>query len=124
PSVIIATVERSLLVETGYTAGEALCGFLIASALAFVAAVLFVRFRTVEQGLFPLAITLKTTADRRHRAASRALARYRLVVEGRGGGADLVFPGAGQHGKRPQGSRGRLPRLVSHYAGRTGTDLP
>ncbi len=54
PSIIIATVERSLLVEIAYTAGEALCGFLIASALAFVAAVLFVRFRTVEQGLFPL----------------------------------------------------------------------
>jgi len=61
PSVIIVTVERSLLVEIGYTAGEALCGFLLASVLAFVAAVLFVRFRTVEQGLFPLAITLKTT---------------------------------------------------------------
>jgi NitT/TauT family transport system permease protein len=61
PSIIIATVERSLLVEIAYTAGEALCGFLIASVLAFVAAVLFVRFRTVEQGLFPLAITLKTT---------------------------------------------------------------
>src|SRR5258708_8450798 len=61
PSIIIATVERSLLVEIAYTAGGALWGFLIASALAFVAAVLFVRFRTVEQGLFPLAITLKTT---------------------------------------------------------------
>jgi NitT/TauT family transport system permease protein len=61
PSVIIVTVESSLFVEIGYTAGEALCGFLIASVLAFVAAVLFVRFRTVEQGLFPLAITLKTT---------------------------------------------------------------
>jgi NitT/TauT family transport system permease protein len=61
PLVIIATVESSLLVEVGYTAGEALCGFLIASVLAFVAAVLFVRFRTIEQGLFPLAITLKTT---------------------------------------------------------------
>jgi NitT/TauT family transport system permease protein len=61
PSIIIATVERSLLVEIAYTAGEALCGFLIASVLAFMAAVLFVRFRTVEQGLFPLAITLKTT---------------------------------------------------------------
>src|SRR5260370_7700674 len=61
PSIISATVERSLLVEIAYTAGEALCGFLIASALAFVAAVLFIRFRTVEQGLFPLAITLKTT---------------------------------------------------------------
>jgi NitT/TauT family transport system permease protein len=61
PSIIIATAERSLLIEIAYTAGEALCGFLIASVLAFVAAVLFVRLRTVEQGLFPLAITLKTT---------------------------------------------------------------
>jgi NitT/TauT family transport system permease protein len=61
PSVIITTIEKSLLVEIGYTAGEALCGFLIASALAFAGAVLFVRYRTIEQGLFPFAITLKTT---------------------------------------------------------------
>jgi NitT/TauT family transport system permease protein len=61
PLVIVTTIERSLLVEISYTAGEALCGFVIASALAFVGAVLFVRFRTIEQGLFPLAITLKTT---------------------------------------------------------------
>jgi NitT/TauT family transport system permease protein len=61
PSVIVTTIEKSLLVEIGYTAGEALCGFLIASALAFAAAVLFVRYRTIEQGLFPFAITLKTT---------------------------------------------------------------
>ena len=61
PLVIITTIEKSLLVEIGYTAGEALCGFIIASALAFVGAVLFVRYRTIEQGLFPLAITLKTT---------------------------------------------------------------
>jgi NitT/TauT family transport system permease protein len=61
PLVIITTVDRSLLTEVAYTAGEALCGFVIASALAFAAAVAFVRFRTVEQGLFPFAITLKTT---------------------------------------------------------------
>jgi NitT/TauT family transport system permease protein len=61
PTVIVATIEKSLLVEIGYTAGEALCGFIIASALAFAFAVLFVRYRTIEQGLFPLAITLKTT---------------------------------------------------------------
>jgi NitT/TauT family transport system permease protein len=61
PTVIVATIEKSLLVEIGYTAGEALCGFIIASALAFAGAVLFVRYRTIEQGLFPLAITLKTT---------------------------------------------------------------
>jgi len=62
PVVIVSTVEKSLVVETAYTAGEALCGFTIASAFAFVAAVLFVRFRAIEQGLFPLAITLKTTS--------------------------------------------------------------
>jgi NitT/TauT family transport system permease protein len=61
PVVIVTTIERSLLTEIGYTAGEALCGFAIASALAFAGAVLFVRFRTIEQGLFPMAITLKTT---------------------------------------------------------------
>ena len=61
PLVIVTTIEKSLLVEIGYTAGEALCGFIIASALAFAGAVLFVRYRTIEQGLFPLAITLKTT---------------------------------------------------------------
>ncbi len=61
PLVIVTTIETSLLVEAGYTAGEALCGFAIASVLAFTGAVLFVRFRTIERGLFPLAITLKTT---------------------------------------------------------------
>jgi NitT/TauT family transport system permease protein len=61
PLVIIRTLDRSLLTEIGYTAGEAFCGFILASAAAFVGAILFVRFRTVEQGLFPIAITLKTT---------------------------------------------------------------
>ncbi len=61
PFVIVRTLDTSLLTEIGYTAGEALCGFVIASVLAFTAALLFVRFRTIEQGLFPIAITLKTT---------------------------------------------------------------
>jgi NitT/TauT family transport system permease protein len=61
PLVILRTLDRSLLIEIGYTAGEALCGFMIASTLAFAGAALFVRFRTIEQGLFPFAITLKTT---------------------------------------------------------------
>jgi NitT/TauT family transport system permease protein len=61
PLVIVATLEPSLLTEIAYTAGEAICGFAIASSLAFGAALLFVRFRTIEQGLFPMAITLKTT---------------------------------------------------------------
>jgi NitT/TauT family transport system permease protein len=61
PLVIVETLDRSLLTEIAYTAGEALCGFVIASGLAFAAAIAFVRFRTIEQGLFPFAITLKTT---------------------------------------------------------------
>jgi NitT/TauT family transport system permease protein len=61
PLVIVETLDRSLLTETAYTAGEAACGFVIASSLAFLGAIAFVRFRTIEQGLFPLAITLKTT---------------------------------------------------------------
>lgn len=61
PLVIVATLDPSLLTEIGYTAGEAACGFVIASAFAFVAAIAFVRFKTIEQGLFPFAITLKTT---------------------------------------------------------------
>jgi NitT/TauT family transport system permease protein len=61
PLVIVTTLDASLLTEIGYTAGEAACGFVIASSLAFLAAIAFVRFRTVEQGLFPFAITLKTT---------------------------------------------------------------
>jgi NitT/TauT family transport system permease protein len=61
PLVIVETLDRSLLIESAYTAGEAMCGFVIASGLAFVAAIVFVRFRMIEQGLFPFAITLKTT---------------------------------------------------------------
>jgi NitT/TauT family transport system permease protein len=61
PLVIVETLDRSLLIESAYTAGEAMCGFVIASGLAFAAAIVFVRFRTIEQGLFPFAITLKTT---------------------------------------------------------------
>jgi NitT/TauT family transport system permease protein len=61
PLVIVETLDRSLLTESAYTAGEAFCGFVIASGLAFAAAIVFVRFRTIEQGLFPFAITLKTT---------------------------------------------------------------
>jgi NitT/TauT family transport system permease protein len=61
PSVIIGSIDTDLPVALAYTASEALGGFILASVGAFVAALLFVRFRTVEQGLFPLAIMLKTT---------------------------------------------------------------
>ena len=48
PLVIVETLDRSLLTEIAYTAGEALCGFVIASGLAFAAAIAFVRFRTMR----------------------------------------------------------------------------
>jgi NitT/TauT family transport system permease protein len=61
PTAILATVDRSLAVAFGVTFIEALAGFLIASVLAFAIATLFVRFHTLEDGLFPIAIAVKTT---------------------------------------------------------------
>jgi len=61
PLAIAATVDRALAVSFAVTFTEALAGFLIASALACVIATLFVRFRPLEQGLFPIAIAAKTT---------------------------------------------------------------
>ena len=61
PTAILATVDRSLAVQFGVTFIEALAGFLIASVLAFAIATLFVRFHTLEDGLFPIAIAVKTT---------------------------------------------------------------
>jgi NitT/TauT family transport system permease protein len=61
PSVIAETVDRSLFFHLAVTFSEALVGFLIASILAFGAALAFVRFRALEQGLFPIAIAIKTT---------------------------------------------------------------
>jgi NitT/TauT family transport system permease protein len=61
PSVIAGTVDGSLFFQLAVTFSEALMGFLIASILAFGAALAFVRFRTLEQGLFPIAIAIKTT---------------------------------------------------------------
>jgi NitT/TauT family transport system permease protein len=61
PTAIAATVDRSLAVQFAVTFIEALVGFLIASALAFAIATLFVRFHTLEDGFFPIAIAVKTT---------------------------------------------------------------
>jgi NitT/TauT family transport system permease protein len=61
PSAIVKTFDRALLWNLTVTLIEALAGFGIASVAAFIAALWFVRSPTVEQGLFPLAITLKTT---------------------------------------------------------------
>jgi NitT/TauT family transport system permease protein len=61
PSTILASIDRTLAVHLGVTFVEALAGFLIASLLAFGCAILFVRFATLEEGLFPIAIAIKTT---------------------------------------------------------------
>ena len=61
PTAILATVDRSLAVQFAVTFLEALAGFLIASLFAFAIAALFLRFHTLEDGLFPIAIAVKTT---------------------------------------------------------------
>jgi len=61
PTAILASVDRGLAVSFAVTFIEALSGFLIASVLAFAIATLFVRFHTLEEGLFPIAIAIKTT---------------------------------------------------------------
>lgn len=61
PLAILASVDRDLFLQLGVTFSEALAGFAIASLLAFGAALLFVRFPTLERGLFPIAIAVKTT---------------------------------------------------------------
>jgi NitT/TauT family transport system permease protein len=61
PTAIAAAVDGSLAVQFAVTFTEALAGFLIASLLAFAAATLFASFRTLEDGLFPIAIAVKTT---------------------------------------------------------------
>ena len=61
PTAILATVDRSLAWQFAVTFLEALAGFLIASLFAFAIAALFLRFHTLEDGLFPIAIAVKTT---------------------------------------------------------------
>ena len=61
PTAIFANVDRTLAVQLAVTFVEALIGFLIASVLAFGCAIMFVRFNTLEEGLFPIAIAVKTT---------------------------------------------------------------
>jgi NitT/TauT family transport system permease protein len=61
PSAIFAAIDQNLFMHLAVTLSEAIAGFFIASACAFGAALLFVRSPTLERGLFPLAITLKTT---------------------------------------------------------------
>ena len=61
PTAIAASVDRSLAVQFMVTFIEALAGFVIASVLAFAVATMFVRYHALEDGLFPIAIAVKTT---------------------------------------------------------------
>ncbi len=61
PSAVFAAFNLALLNNFLVTLVEALAGFVLASMIAFATALLFVRSPLLERGLFPLAITLKTT---------------------------------------------------------------
>ena len=61
PTAIALAFDRSLAVQFAVTFTEAAIGFVIASVLAFAVATLFVSSRTLEDGLFPIAIAVKTT---------------------------------------------------------------
>lgn len=61
PTAIFAAVDRSLFLQLAVTFAEAVMGFVIACASAFAVALMFVRYRTLERGLFPVAIAVKTT---------------------------------------------------------------
>ncbi|MCS6765476.1 MAG: ABC transporter permease [Candidatus Protistobacter heckmanni] len=61
PSAVFQAADAALLRHLAVTLVEALAGFALASVCAFAGALLFVRHPTAEQGLFPIAITLKTT---------------------------------------------------------------
>src|SRR5579862_6806412 len=61
PSAIAQVIDRDLARHFAVTLAEALAGFTVASVSAFAVALLFVRSPLLERGLFPIAITLKTT---------------------------------------------------------------
>ena len=64
PSVIffeIVNENVSLLENMGVTMLEAVSGFAVANVMAFGVAALFAHSRVLEKGLYPYAITLKTT---------------------------------------------------------------
>lgn len=63
PSAIgqrLASSDMSLLTHTGYTALEAALGFLLGTAFGIALAILFVHSRTLELGIYPYAIALKS----------------------------------------------------------------
>jgi NitT/TauT family transport system permease protein len=64
PSHIVVALGEdflSLLGHLGITMMEAVAGFLLANVIGFSVAVVFAHNRTIERGLYPYAIALKTT---------------------------------------------------------------
>ena len=61
PSTIFEAFNYDLLRHFMVTLLEAVVGFVLASTIAFIAALAFVHSPILERGLFPVAITLKTT---------------------------------------------------------------
>ena len=59
-SEIITNFDH-LLNHTGVTMLEAIIGYIIANVFGFIVAVIFAHSKTVEKGLYPYAIALKTT---------------------------------------------------------------
>mgnify|MGYP000682834001 FL=1 len=59
-SEIITNFDH-LLNHTGVTMLEAIIGYIIANVFGFIIAVIFAHSKTVEKGLYPYAIALKTT---------------------------------------------------------------
>lgn len=63
PSAILhrlLSMNAGLLTHTGYTAFESALGFLLGSVFGILLAMLFVHSRTLELGIYPYAIALKT----------------------------------------------------------------
>jgi NitT/TauT family transport system permease protein len=61
PTEIVSVIDPTLGSHLLVTLLEALTGFILANILGFITAVIFVHSKTLEKGLFPLAIALKTT---------------------------------------------------------------
>jgi NitT/TauT family transport system permease protein len=61
PSQLLSSVPADIGTHIRVTAEEVTLGFVVANVLAFVSAIAFAQSRTLERGLYPIAIALKTT---------------------------------------------------------------
>lgn len=61
PTEIVSVMDLTLGSHLIVTLSEALTGFVLANIFGFITAVIFVHSKTLEKGMFPLAIALKTT---------------------------------------------------------------